>query len=99
MRIISMEKGDNVKNIFTRFSNATAAIEQVLKEFSLKHNLSLISNGHHPKNAQKKYERKHKYGTSDKILGWNKLYAAYYTTYMLHKSQFKGPSYNQNVKT
>merc|ERR1712168_138352 len=31
MRIISMEKGDNVKNIFTRFSNATAAIEQVLK--------------------------------------------------------------------
>merc|ERR1712046_306882 len=31
MRIVSMEKGDNVKNIFTRFSNATAAIEQVLK--------------------------------------------------------------------
>ena len=51
MRIISMEKGDNVKNIFTRFSNATAAIEQVLKEFSLKHILSLISNGHHPNNA------------------------------------------------
>ena len=31
MRIISMEKGDNVKSIFTRFSNATAAIEEVLK--------------------------------------------------------------------
>jgi len=31
MRIISMEKGDNVKSIFTRFSNATAAIEGVLK--------------------------------------------------------------------
>ena len=36
MRIISMEKGDNVKSIFTRFSNATAAIEQVLKEFDFK---------------------------------------------------------------
>jgi len=32
MRIISMEKGDNVKNIFTRFSNATAAIGEVLKQ-------------------------------------------------------------------
>ena len=31
MRIISMEKGDNVKNIFTRFSNATAAIGEVIK--------------------------------------------------------------------
>ena len=26
-----MEKGDNVKNIFTRFSNATAAIGEVIK--------------------------------------------------------------------
>merc|ERR1712212_972672 len=32
MRIVSMEKGDNVKNIFTRFSNATAAIGEVLKQ-------------------------------------------------------------------
>ena len=28
-----MEKGDNVKNIFTRFSNATAAIGEVIKDF------------------------------------------------------------------
>ena len=33
MRIISMEKGDNVKNIFTRFSNATAAIGEVMEIF------------------------------------------------------------------
>merc|ERR1711970_1070491 len=32
MRIISMEKGDNVKNIFTRFANATEGIQKVLKE-------------------------------------------------------------------
>jgi len=30
MRIISMEKGDNVKGIFTRFANATKAIQEVL---------------------------------------------------------------------
>jgi len=32
MRIISMEKGDNVKNIFARFSKATDAIQKVLAE-------------------------------------------------------------------
>lgn len=30
MRIVSMEKGDNINAIFTRFSNATAAIQKVL---------------------------------------------------------------------
>jgi creatine kinase len=30
MRIISMEKGDNIKGIFTRFANATVAIKKVL---------------------------------------------------------------------
>merc|ERR1719502_1613100 len=30
MRIISMEKGDNIKGIFTRFANATQAIQKVL---------------------------------------------------------------------
>ena len=29
-----MEKGDNVKNIFTRFSNATAAIGEVIENFA-----------------------------------------------------------------
>jgi len=32
MRIVSMEKGDNIKQIITRFSNATAQIQKVLKE-------------------------------------------------------------------
>ena len=32
MRIISMEKGDNIKAIFTRFANATRTIKEVLKE-------------------------------------------------------------------
>lgn len=32
MRIISMERGDNVKNIFARFARATEAIEKALKE-------------------------------------------------------------------
>lgn len=31
MRIISMEKGDNIKAIFNRFSNATREIQSVLK--------------------------------------------------------------------
>jgi len=31
MRIISMEKGDNVKNIFVRFANATAGVQKTLK--------------------------------------------------------------------
>merc|ERR1719433_162325 len=31
MRIISMEKGDNVKNIFVRFANATEGVQKVLK--------------------------------------------------------------------
>merc|ERR1719498_17196 len=31
MRIISMEKGDNIKAIFTRFANATQFIEDILK--------------------------------------------------------------------
>ena len=31
MRIISMEKGDNIKAIFTRFANATKVIQDVLK--------------------------------------------------------------------
>ena len=33
-----MEKGDNVKNIFTRFSNATAAIGEVIKIFAKREN-------------------------------------------------------------
>lgn len=32
MRIISMEKGDNIKAIFKRFSDATTTIEKILKE-------------------------------------------------------------------
>jgi len=32
MRIISMEEGDNIKNIFRRFCNATQAIQTVLKK-------------------------------------------------------------------
>merc|ERR1719498_2007560 len=32
MRIISMEKGDNIKAIFTRFANATQVIEDILKK-------------------------------------------------------------------
>ena len=32
MRIVSMEKGDDIKRIITRFSNATAQIQKVLKE-------------------------------------------------------------------
>jgi creatine kinase len=32
MRIISMEKGDNVVNIFKRFSKATEVIQKTLKE-------------------------------------------------------------------
>merc|ERR1711970_13177 len=32
MRIVSMEKGDNIKQIITRFSLATAKIQEVLKE-------------------------------------------------------------------
>ena len=39
MRIVSMEKGDDIKRIITRFSNATAQIQKVLKE-----------NGKSPKN-------------------------------------------------
>jgi creatine kinase len=31
MRIVSMEKGDNIKAIFTRFANATKAIQESLK--------------------------------------------------------------------
>jgi len=31
MRIVSMEKGDNIKAIFTRFANATKAIQDSLK--------------------------------------------------------------------
>merc|ERR1719183_3231476 len=31
MRIISMEKGDNIKAIFNRFSNATSGVQNVLK--------------------------------------------------------------------
>ena len=31
MRIVSMEKGDNIKAIFTRFANATKVIQDVLK--------------------------------------------------------------------
>lgn len=31
MRIISMEKGDNIKRIFTRFAKATQVIQEVLK--------------------------------------------------------------------
>ena len=30
MRIISMEKGDNIKSIFTRFANSTKVIEEIL---------------------------------------------------------------------
>ena len=32
MRIVSMEKGDNIKRIIERFSNGTAQIQKVLKE-------------------------------------------------------------------
>ena len=32
MRIVSMEKGDDIKRIITRFSNATAQIQKVLQE-------------------------------------------------------------------
>merc|ERR1712164_209152 len=32
MRIISMEKGDNIRAIFRRFSNATSSIQDVLKK-------------------------------------------------------------------
>merc|ERR1739844_618268 len=32
MRIVSMEKGDNIKAIFTRFANATKAVQDCLKE-------------------------------------------------------------------
>jgi len=32
MRIISMEKGDNIKAIFQRFSDATACIQKILKD-------------------------------------------------------------------
>jgi creatine kinase len=32
MRIISMEKGDNIKAIFNRFAIATSTIEQILRE-------------------------------------------------------------------
>lgn len=32
MRIVSMEKGDNIKAIFTRFANATDAVQKCLKE-------------------------------------------------------------------
>merc|ERR1719197_1042647 len=31
MRIVSMEKGDDVKSIFVRFSNATEGVQKVLK--------------------------------------------------------------------
>merc|ERR1719183_702103 len=31
MRIVSMEKGDNIRAIFVRFSNATKGVQQVLK--------------------------------------------------------------------
>jgi creatine kinase len=31
MRIISMEQGDNIKRIFTRFAKATQVIQDVLK--------------------------------------------------------------------
>lgn len=31
MRIVSMEKGDNIKAIFTRFANATEAVQKSLK--------------------------------------------------------------------
>ena len=31
MRIISMEQGDNIKRIFTRFAKATTVIQEVLK--------------------------------------------------------------------
>merc|ERR1712190_329651 len=31
MRIVSMEKGDNIRAIFNRFSNATSEIQKVLK--------------------------------------------------------------------
>ena len=32
MRIVSMEKGDEIKRIISRFSLATAKIQEVLKE-------------------------------------------------------------------
>jgi len=32
MRIISMEEGDNIRAIFTRFANATSTIQKILKE-------------------------------------------------------------------
>ena len=32
MRIVSMEKGDNVKQIITRFAKATATIQECLKQ-------------------------------------------------------------------
>ena len=32
MRIISMEKGDDIKAIFTRFANATATVKEVLQK-------------------------------------------------------------------
>ena len=32
MRIVSMEKGDNIKQIITRFSKGTSQIQKVLKE-------------------------------------------------------------------
>merc|ERR1712060_781916 len=32
VRIISMEKGDNIRAIFQRFANATATIQKILKE-------------------------------------------------------------------
>merc|ERR1711982_104314 len=32
MRIVSMEKGDDIKAIFTRFANATEAIQKCCKE-------------------------------------------------------------------
>ena len=32
LRIVSMEKGDNIHAIFTRFANATNAIQKILKE-------------------------------------------------------------------
>lgn len=46
MRIISMEKGDNVKGIFTRFANATKTIKEVLqangKDFQHSEHLGFI---------------------------------------------------------
>ena len=43
MRIVSMEKGDDIKRIITRFSNATAQIQKVLKENGKKYYYQILN--------------------------------------------------------